>query len=436
MSGNPYQLFIGELGESGAHWQRRIMPSQHLHYCPASAGTWGILRVGLLVPESAMLMASPAACARHGAIAGIQLGFKKRLFLLQVSEMDIVSGRHLDRVPEAVAEIMADARPRPKAFMICATCIDDLLGSDYDGLAEQLEAEYGIPVRACHMVPTALDGKAPPQFSVQQAVYDFLEAPLKKDPAINIIGSFAPIHSGSEFNHVMAAAGFDKVLHVASCRTFEEFRAMSESMYSLLIKPLGRLAAQHLERKLGTPHLFAPVAYGLDAISSNYAKLEKFLGTPLCTKRFYEEALEVTAKYRSILGPLKIAVGSTANGSAFEISRALIQYGFQVPYIFADSILDSDQEHIDWLKQHYADIKVFTNIHPSMAGFLKEKLAVDAAIGFDAGYFCPGSKTAPLTPDHQFYGYHAAIELMREIQIALENPLSHRELLFSAATVI
>jgi nitrogenase molybdenum-cofactor synthesis protein NifE len=436
MNRNIFQLTIGELGDPGAHWQRRIMPSQHLHYCPASAGTWGILRVGLLVPESVMLLASPAACARHGAIAGIQLGFKKRLFLLQVSEMDIVSGQHLDRVPEAVAEIMASTQPRPKAFIICATCIDDLLGSDYEGLAEQLEAEHGIAVRACHMVPTALDGKAPPQYSVQQTVYDFLENPSGKNQGINVIGSFAPINATSEFYSVMAAAGFDKIMHVASCKTLEEFRTMSEATHNLLIKPLGRLAAQHLERKLGIPHCFAPVAYNLDTIARTYSALEKFFNANLQTEKYREEARAAVDDYRRVLGPLKIAVGSAANGSAFEISRALIEYGFQVPYIFADTILDVDQEHIDWLKQRHTGVKVFTNIHPSMAGFLEEKLAADVAIGFDAGYFCPGSKTAPLLPDNQPYGYRGTIELLREIKTALENPMSHREQMFAAATVI
>jgi nitrogenase molybdenum-cofactor synthesis protein NifE len=436
MNQDIFQLSIGELGDTGTHFQRRIMPSQHLHYCPASAGTWGIVRVGLLVPESVMLQAAPSACGRHGAIAAVQIGYKKRLFMLHVDEMDIVSGQHLDKVPDAVAEILSKTSPRPKAMMICATCIDDLLGSDYEGLAAQLEAQHGIPFRACHMVPTAQDGKAPPIFSVQQAVYDFLEKPVQKNRAVNIIGSVAPIESESEFYKVMADAGFDKVMHVAACNTFGEFRKMSESTHNIIIKPVGRLAAQQMERKLGIPYCFAPGAYGIDAIDRTYSALEKFLGASFRTREFREEAMDAVREYRKTLGPLTVAVGSTANGSPFELTRALIGYGFKVPYIFADVILDADVEHINWLKQHAGDLKVFTNIHPTMAEFVRQKLAVDVALGFDAGYFCPGAKTAPLIMDNQPFGYSSAAFLFREILRALENPMSHREQLFAAATVI
>jgi len=436
MSNNAFRLSIAEIKNADHHWQQTIIPYQHLHYCPASAGSWGILRVALLVPESAMLLVAPAACGRHGAIAGIQLGFKKNLFLLHVDEIDIVSGQHLDKIPQAVAEILVTTQPRPKAMIICATCIDDLLGSDYDALAQQLEASHGIPVRICRMVPTAHDGKSPPAFAVQQTMYDFLEKSVAKNRAVNIVGSYAPIDAESEFYKVMGVAGFGKIRHVAYCATFHEFRRMGDASHNILIRPNGRLAVEQMERKLGIPHCSAPVAYGLGAIAQTYRTLEEFLGTTLNTEKYHEEAQDTVKKYRKELGPLSVAIGSTVNGSPFELARALTGYGFQVRYIFADQVFDFDREHVDWLKQHNAGIEVFTNIHPTMANFIEHQLTVDVALGFDAGYFCPGSKTVPLLPDQQPFGYQCVSYLFREIVKALENPQSHKEQMFASGTVI
>ncbi|MGD9116554.1 MAG: nitrogenase component 1 [Dehalococcoidia bacterium] len=437
MSSAAFHLPIGELDATGTNWQQRVTPSDTLRYCPPSAGGWGIIRVGLLVPESVMLFVSPAACGRHGAIVSIMLGYKKRLFFLHLKEMDIITGQYMMQIPEAVAEIMDTVQPRPKALLICATCIDDLLASDYDSLARELEDKHRIPVRICRMDPIAMDGKTPPTFTVQEAVYDFLRpSAAEKEPAINIIGNFAPIDAESEFHEVMAQAGISAVRHVAACQTLEQFQVMSRATHNILIHSDGRLAAQRMEAKLGIPFCFAPVVYGLDTIARTYQALEEFLGVELTTARYREEAEQAIESYRAKLGPLRIAVGSTANASPFELARALTEYGFRVPYIFADMILDYDAEHIAWLKQHASETEVFTNVHPTMTDFLNRGLTADLAVGFDAGYFCSWKGTVPLTLDTQPYGYRGVTHLLQQMLHVLEYPADHREQMYASGMVI
>lgn len=435
MSNKVFQLSIGKLGDTVSDWKRKVTPDC-LHYCPASAGGWGIIRVGLLVPESVMLFVSPNGCGRHGAIAGIQHGFKKRLFFLHLDEMDIVTGQHMEKIPQAVTEILSKVYPQPKAILICATCIDDLLVSDYDGLARQLEIKHGIPVRICRMDPIAMDGKKPPTFTVQEAIYDFLQPSSKKEQAVNIIGNFSPIDAESEFYEVMAGAGVSKVRHIAACRTFKEFQQMSRSTLNILIGLGGRLAAYKMKNKLKIPHCFIPVTYGLERITQFYQKLGEFLGVSLNVKQYCLKAQDDIESYRRRLGPLTVAVGQSVNASPFELARALIEYGFQVRYIFADVVLDFDLEHVKWLKCYASDIKVFTNVHPTMVNFLNQRLTVDLAVGFDAGYFCPGAKILPLTLDSQPFGYRGVVYLLREILKALENPRSHREQMYESGLVI
>ena len=436
MSNDIFSLSINEVGMSSTHWELKVMPGNCLHYCPPSAGGWGIIRVGLLVPESALLFVAPAGCGRHGAIAGIQLGFKKRLFFLHLTEMDIITGEHMEKIPRAVKEILATVHPRPKAFLICATCIDDLLGSDYDGLAAQMEEEHKLPVRICHMDPIAMDGKTPPQLTVQEAIYDFLKHSIDKEKAVNIIGSFAPVERESELYDVMAGAGIKAVRHIAACHSMEEFLLMGSASHNILVQPGGRLAARMMEHKLKVPFCFAPAAYGLDTINRTYRKLEKFLDVQLDTAVYHREAETAIERYRKELGPLSVAVGATANAMPFEIARAMTEYGFKVKYVFADMILDLDAEHVEWLKSHAPDIKVFTNVHPTMVDFLEQGMTVDLAIGFDAGYFCSGATTVPLTLDRQQYGYRGTIALFRMMLDALENPVDHREQMYAAGTVI
>ncbi len=426
---------ISDLGATGAHWQSKITPPDVLQYLPPMTGCWSVFRMTLQVPESLMLFVSPGGCARHSGVSGMLHGYHRRSYYLQVEDVDVVTGEYMEKIPEAVDEMLATARPRPKAVLIWATCIDDLLGSDYERLVCDLEGKHSIPFRVVHMDPTARDGKTPPLLTAQRAIYDFLERSSEKDPAVNIVGSFAPVDAESEFYGVMAQAGVSKVNHVAACATLDEFRLMSRARHNLLVRPDGRLAVQHMGKKLGIPFCFAPAAYGIETISSTYRRLEECLGVELSTDAYREEAEDAVRSYQRTLGNLSVAVGSTANAGAFELARALIEYGFSVRYVFANQFLDFDLEHIEWLKHHAPKLRVFTNTHPSMVNYLDRGLDVDLAIGFDAGYFCSGAKNAPLSPGTQPYGYRAVTRLFREMAQAVESPRRHREQMYASGMV-
>lgn len=426
---------VGELNNNMKAGGEKLVNNQSLRYCSPSSGGWGIIRVGLLVPQSIMLFVSPAGCGRHGAIAGLQLGFRKRLFFLYINEVDLVTGKHLDKVYQAVEEILKSTH-KPRAILICATCIDDLLVSDYEQIAGELEDIHKIPVRACHMNPIAMDGNTPPQLTIQRAIHEFIPDSAVKDRGINILGSFAPLDMEGEFYGVMAESGIYPVRHIAACETFDDLCRMGYSSHNLLIKPGGKLAAKHMEDYMGIPYAYTPVSYGLETVAGNYTKLEQLLGKKLNTDIYREKTEKAITCYQKLLGPISIAVGENANACPFELARALLSYGFEVPYIFTDQVLDIDQEHIAWLAARRPDIQVYTNAHPSMVDFLERKLTVDLAIGFDAGYFCSGAKTAALSLDRQPYGYAGIVSLLREMALAMNNPHSHREQMYAAGLVL
>jgi nitrogenase molybdenum-cofactor synthesis protein NifE len=436
MSGQPFSLAIGDVDKLGPSGYPRLMPRNYMHYCPPGMGGWGIVRVGLLVPESVMLFVSPAACGRHGAIAGFQLGFKKRLFFFHISENDMVTGQHLEKVIQAAGEIINTIKPRPRALIICATCVDDLLGSDYDAIALRVEAEHKIPVRICHMDPITREGKTAPEFSVQQAVYSFLPVSKERERSVNIIGNFAPIDQDSEFHELLLSVGFEKIRHIAACSSLEEFYQMGRSSYNILLKHPGHLAARDLQRGHGIPFCFAPPAYSIDTITAVYEQLGEFLGHKLPLESYREEALEELKQYRLSLGRICIAVGESINASPFELARALAEYGFNVPYIFADNILPFDKEHIRWLQYKRPETRVFPNMHPTMVGFLENSPEVDLAIGLDAGYYCSGARVVPHSLDVQPYGYRGVLNLMRAMVQTLSRPRDHREQVYASSIVI
>jgi nitrogenase molybdenum-cofactor synthesis protein NifE len=191
-----------------------------------------------------------------------------------------------------------------------------------------------------------------------------------------------------------------------------------------------------MQKKLGIPYFSMPHSFGLETISRLYRDLSEFLGTELDVDRYRQEAVETVRHYREKLKGLSIAVGQSVNGSSFELARALTEYGFHVPYIFADVIMNADQEHVAWLRENAPDITLYTNVHPSMVDFLERNVTVDLAIGFDAGYYCSGAKTVPLRFDEQPFGYNAIDYLFAEMENALVETRSLKEQMYSSGLVI
>ena len=95
-----------------------------LHYSSPGHGDWGVVRIGMLLPESVQLFVCPSACGRHGAIGAMRQGLKDRLFYLYVDQKDIVDG-YDDLIPHAVEEVLAVLKKRPRAFYIFVSCLEN-----------------------------------------------------------------------------------------------------------------------------------------------------------------------------------------------------------------------------------------------------------------------------------------------------------------------
>ncbi|MEA4847255.1 MAG: nitrogenase component 1 [Clostridiaceae bacterium] len=441
MKNKLYHLKMSELDENAPELgtKGRVVSTACLHYSAPSAGGWGIVRTALLVPESIMLFVGPHGCGRHGSVSSIQLGLRNRIYYMDVTEEDLVLGDHVNRIDRVVEDILSERKQKPAAFLICATCIDDLLATDYKNIVRRLTKKYGIPFADCHMNPITMNSALPPTLNVQRSIYSFLcdtAAARTEKNTVNLIGHFTPVHQESEIFPVLKSAGFDKVLQLSKCTGFDEFLEMRNSGHNILIKPFGRIACQDMEKSLGIPWHKQLIRYGIDGIKRGYEEISAFLGRELDILKYYEDCREEIESYRKKLKGLRIGVGEGANGSPFEIACALAEYGADIAFVVCSAIGDYEWEYVHKLKKMYGEIPVYTNYHPSMAVIDAIPETADVALGFDASYMCPAAKLFSLDSDDQHYGFEAASALLRGIEGALESNLSARELLYSKGLVV
>jgi hypothetical protein len=413
------ELSIAELAASPDRVLGRDASQATLHYCSPAHGGWGVVRVALLVPESHLLFVCPPACGRHGAIAAIEQGYKKKISYLCINDNEIVLGGYEEEIKRGIREVMSRIKPRPKALMIFMSCIDDLLGTDHTVALRQMEAEQGVPIRLARMNPISMDNKLPPGIRVQKSMYEFLEPPEQKDRGIIILGSYRPPERDSELARVLGLFGFGPIRHPEYCSDFESFKSMSQSAAAILLRPEGKAAAEDLRSQLGIPCNTSFMAFDKDTVMERYRGLLAFLetlpgknagpGAKEAAEAFLAAAKEgVEAREEaalSVLGGARLAIDSTASIAPFNLALALVKAGINVDRIYATQLPAFEKPSLLELSRIKGDIRVANPNHTRKHGPRPAEPLADMAVGFEAGYATAAPVTVPLAFDEQLFGF-------------------------------
>ena len=425
----PYSITIHELVQLGReHIPKELISSTHLIYnSPAAlafnspgAQGFGVKRAGLAIPGSVMLLVGPGCCGRNTTILSEMGGYSDRFFFYIMDETDIVTGRHLRNIPQAVEEIVDSLPAAPSVVMICMTCADALLGTDMERVCRKAEAKVGLPVVPCYMYALTREGRKPPMVDVRRAVYSLLKKQKRQKRTVNLLGYFAPIQADCELYDVLRQLGITTINELSRCQTFEEYQGMAKANFNVILNPEARLAAQHMEKNLGIPSIELTRLYQVGQIHRQYQALGQVLQTTVDDSRWYEAAKETVAYMKKQYSGTTVAIGEMQNGNAFEMALALTRYGFCVREIYAN-VTEADFVYLRHLQELSPDTRVYSNLSPSMLYYDGSEHPVDVTIGKDAAYYHDDSAHVFWDEEIQPFGYAGVQALLQKLDAALKG---------------
>lgn len=425
----PYSITISQLVELGReHIPAELISSTHLIYnSPAAlafnspgAQGFGVKRAGLAIPGSVMLLVGPGCCGRNTTILSEMGGYSDRFFFYIMDETDIVTGRHLRNIPQAVEEIVDSLPAAPSVVMICMTCADALLGTDMERVCRKAEAKVGLPVVPCYMYALTREGRKPPMVDVRRAVYSLLKKQKRQKRTVNLLGYFAPLQDDCELYDVLRQLGITTINEISRCQTFEEYQGMAKANFNVILNPEARLAAQHMEKNLGIPSIELTRLYQVGQIHRQYQALGQVLQTTVDDSRWYEAAKETVAYMKKQYSGTTVAIGEMQNGNAFEMALALTRYGFCVRELYANLTSD-DFVYLRHLQELSPDTQVYSNLSPSMLYYDGSKHTVDVSIGKDAAYYHDDSAHVFWDEEIQPFGYAGVQALLQKLDAALKG---------------
>lgn len=429
MNREPYSITIKELQEAGRDQiPPELLPSTQLIYSspatlafnsPGATG-FGVKRAGLAIPGSVMLLVAPGCCGRNTKLLSEVQGYEDRFFFLLMDESDIVNGEHLAKVPEAVCEIVDFLEEKPSMVMICGTCVDALLGTDWERVCRKAEDRAGLPVRPCYMYALTREGRKPPMVLVRKAIYSLLEKRKRNSRTVNLLGYFSPLIDECEIYDLLKQAGVRRINEISRCPDYESYLAMSEANFNIVLDAEARTAADDLNQRLEIPYLELVRLYQIDKIANQYQAFAGSIGAEFDDSAYRKKAEDTIETFIKDFGPIRIAVGEMLNANSFELALALIKYGFSVLEIYTN-IAAEDYVYIRHLAALSPETKVYTNLSPTMLYYDCGSEPVDLTIGKDAVYYHPDQPNVAWNSDRQPFGYAGVVQLFDEMRQALES---------------
>lgn len=421
-----YFITTKELAEAGRdNIPEELISSKHLIYSsPATlaynspgAQGFGVKRAGLAIPGSVMLLLAPGCCGRNTTILSELGGYSERFFYLMMDETDIVTGRHLKKIPKAVEEICNSLDKKPSVVMICITCVDALLGTDMERVCRKAEEKAGLPVRPCYMYALTREGRKPPMVHVRQSLYFLLEPAKKKGNVVNLLGFFSPLVDDCELYDLLHSAGIKTIHEISRCRNFEEYKTMSEANFNLVLHQESRFAAEDFNDRLKIPFIELRRLYQTDKIQNQYQALGSVLGISFDTDTYRKAAEQAVEDFRKVCPDASFAVGECMNGDPFELALALLKYGFKVPEIYG-TITAENFVYMKQLALLSPKTRVFSNMEPTMIYYDPAQSGVNITIGKDALYYhqdCPGLMWNQDEQPYGFAGVRRLFEALKEV---------------------
>ncbi|MCD8299777.1 MAG: nitrogenase component 1 [Clostridiales bacterium] len=381
---------------------------------PGALG-FGVKRAGLAIPGSVMLLVAPGCCGRNTMMLDSPTGYGDRFFYLLQDETDIVTGRHLNHISQAVKEVVEACETRPTAVMICITCVDALLGTDMERVCRKASEEAGVPVLPCYMYALTREGRVPPMTAVRKTVYTLLEKRERKKRVVNLLGEFASYDDRTELYEILKSLGIETIHEISRCKSFEEYLSMAEANFNIVLNPEARLAAEDFKKRLGIPSLELTRCYQIDKIQKQYRLLGTALGAEIDDADYYDEVLDAVEAFTAAHPNTAFAVGEWINADPFELSLALLRYGHRVTEIYG-TVTEVNFIYIKKIASLSPQTHIFTNLSPTMLNYDVSSSPADITLGRDAAYYQPDVPNVPWNSENKPFGYQGVRDLFYELE--------------------
>lgn len=383
-----------------------------LEYSCSARGMWNIVHVGMLIPEIHQIFVCAQSCLRGVVLTAAEMNAIDRFSNIIVRENNILEGDTEQLIIDGVGDILSKLPYTPKAVLVYTSCVHHFVGCDLNLVYKRLREKYPhVEFTDCYMNPIMRKSGLTPDQTMRRQLYSLLDKENLNPKSINIIGNNFPTDEDSELVKLIRENGYE-LKDITYTKTYAEYKEMAKSSINISYNPVVKEAGRYLEEKLGQKDLYLPLSYGFDEIEKNLNLLCENLGIE---KLNWEEnkklAKNSLIEAKKVIGDTPISIDYTFTLKPLSFARLLLEYGFNIVSIYADSFNGEEEEDFKWIQKNYPNIKVYATVHVKMRFIERKYDQKILALGQKAAYFTGSNNFVNIVEGGGMYGFNAICKL-------------------------
>lgn len=376
----------------------------------------------LSVPETASLIISPLGCSLHLTETGrghCNLGYT---WFLRLEEHDIISSEHLNKIDAAVNHIVRNTPTPLKGLILCGTCIDVLLGSDYPFYSDYLSKKYDLRVTYQIMGPILKGTPKSGQYHMYTAVYHLLRSPDKCIPerTVNILGLMKNPSPDSELPLLLRKAGINHLYYIGDFSSLSECDKMTKSLLNIVTCENALTAAEDMEKNFHIPYLLMLPSYNPDTIHGYYKKLSELLNIAIDDRPYYEKIKQQTERLKTKVSNMTCAVGERNIYPTLHVVLDTIALGFRPAAIFLRKVSYDDLPLLQKIFIANPDTRIYFDTHPGMWNYIHHPQNYDISFGVPLLYLRNTPYTIDAPIHFPFIDYSTLEHFLNNLELLLD----------------
>lgn len=270
-------------------------------------------------------------------------GLEGRVVSVTLDSHDVTFGC-VKKVEKAFRELMEDYKP--SAVFLVTTCVVEIIGDDFDAVADALTEEYGVPVMAVHTEHFKCENHMP---GIERTITACL--PLMKklpcDGSVNLLGQRMGNFDQTELSRVLKNAGVRIGVQLPCGCTVEDIRRAAAAKVNIVVHEIALPLARKMKAKFGIPYVFFDKFVDPERIAACYHSLFEALELPLPEEvsALLAEAKAAVESSREKLSGVTFIYGNTPF-RCFEYSRFMTSLGMVPQILQTAAIQPEDREDI------------------------------------------------------------------------------------------
>ena len=268
---------------------------------------------------------------RYGGIGG-------RCVSVVLDSHDVTFGS-TESMHKAFAEIVEEYQP--KCVMLVTTCVIEVIGDDYDAIAEELTRKYQLPVMAVHTEHFKCEDHFP-GFERALTACQRIMQPQEGDGSVNVLGQRMGNFADTELHRLLAAAGVKIGVQLPSGCTTEEIRRAPAAKVNIVVHDIALPLAQAMQEQYGIPYVYFNRFAAPEKVLQAYQHLFNYLELPLPADvdAMLAACKEQEKQLRPLVQGVPYIYGNTQY-DCFELNSYLCSLGL-VPQLIQSNHLSED----------------------------------------------------------------------------------------------